>query len=42
MLALRKSGSEVWTTDVAVPLSRVDELIGKSRYQETQGLPSCN
>lgn len=30
MLALRKSRSEVWTTDVAVPLSRVAELIGKS------------
>lgn len=30
MLALRESGNEVWTTDVAVPLSRVAELIGKS------------
>lgn len=29
MLALRTSGSEVWTTDVAVPLSRVAELIGE-------------
>lgn len=28
MLALRTSGSELWTTDVAVPLSRIAELIG--------------
>ena len=32
MLALRTSGSEVWTTDVAVPLSRVAELIGKCSH----------
>ena len=32
MLALRKSGTQVWTTDVAVPLSRVAELIGKSTF----------
>ncbi|KXJ93614.1 putative D-lactate protein, partial [Microdochium bolleyi] len=31
MLALRTSGSEVWTTDVAVPLSRVAELIESSK-----------
>ncbi|KAH7035472.1 uncharacterized protein B0I36DRAFT_382168 [Microdochium trichocladiopsis] len=31
MLALRKSGSEVWTTDVAVPLSRVADLIELSK-----------
>ncbi|SPO06481.1 related to D-lactate dehydrogenase (cytochrome) [Cephalotrichum gorgonifer] len=31
MLALRKSGNEVWTTDVAVPLSRVAELIELSK-----------
>ncbi|TPX07277.1 uncharacterized protein E0L32_010774 [Thyridium curvatum] len=31
MLALRTSGSEVWTTDVAVPLSRVAELIECSK-----------
>lgn len=30
MLALRKSGNEVWSTDVAVPLSKVADLIGKS------------
>lgn len=29
MLALRESGGEAWSTDVAVPLSRVAELIGK-------------
>ncbi|KAJ3543250.1 hypothetical protein NM208_g3669 [Fusarium decemcellulare] len=28
MLSLRESGNQVWTTDVAVPLSRVAELIG--------------
>lgn len=30
MLALRESGNEVWSTDVAVPLSRVSELIGEA------------
>jgi D-lactate dehydrogenase (cytochrome) len=29
MLALRESGSEVWSTDVAVPLSRVADLVGE-------------
>lgn len=28
MLALRKGGSEVWSTDVAVPLSRLPDIIG--------------
>ncbi|KAJ1329844.1 D-lactate dehydrogenase (cytochrome) [Microdochium nivale] len=31
MLALRTSGSELWTTDVAVPLSRIAELIELSK-----------
>jgi D-lactate dehydrogenase (cytochrome) len=30
MLSLRGSGREVWSTDVAVPLSRVADLIGES------------
>lgn len=29
MLCLRESGHEVWSTDVAVPLSKVSELVGK-------------
>lgn len=30
MLALRnKEGMEVWSTDVAVPLSRLPDIIGK-------------
>ena len=29
MLALRKEGDEVWSTDVAVPLSRLPDIIGK-------------
>lgn len=29
MLALRKQGSEVWSTDVAVPISRLPDIIGK-------------
>lgn len=33
MLALRESGSEVWSTDVAVPLSRVADLVGESSAQ---------
>jgi D-lactate dehydrogenase (cytochrome) len=28
MLALRKEGSEVWSTDVAVPISRLPDIIG--------------
>lgn len=28
MLSLRKTGNGVWTTDVAVPLSKVSELVG--------------
>jgi D-lactate dehydrogenase (cytochrome) len=28
MLALRKDGTEVWSTDVAVPLSRLPDIIG--------------
>lgn len=29
MMALRKEGSEVWSTDVAVPISRLPDIIGK-------------
>ena len=32
MLSLRTTGSEVWSTDVAVPLSRVADLVGKSAF----------
>lgn len=28
MLALREEGEEVWSTDVAVPLSRLPDIIG--------------
>jgi len=28
MLALRKEGDDVWSTDVAVPLSRLPDIIG--------------
>ncbi|KAF4972515.1 hypothetical protein FSARC_939 [Fusarium sarcochroum] len=31
MLALRESGSDVWTTDVAVPLSKIAHLIALSK-----------
>jgi len=30
MLALREEGGEVWSTDVAVPLSRLPDIIGKN------------
>jgi D-lactate dehydrogenase (cytochrome) len=30
MLALREEGHDVWSTDVAVPLSRLPDIIGKS------------
>ena len=29
MLCMRESGHEVWSTDVAVPLSRLPDLVGK-------------
>jgi D-lactate dehydrogenase (cytochrome) len=29
MLALRKEGSDVWSTDVAVPVSRLPDIIGE-------------
>jgi D-lactate dehydrogenase (cytochrome) len=29
MLALRREGDEVWSTDVAVPISRLPDIIGK-------------
>lgn len=31
MLALRKDGQEIWSTDVAVPLSRLPDIIGTLR-----------
>ena len=31
-LAARPEGTQIWSTDVAVPLSRMAELIGKSTY----------
>lgn len=30
MLCMRESGHEVWSTDVAVPMSRLPDLVGKS------------
>ncbi|KAM0717876.1 hypothetical protein Q7P37_006208 [Cladosporium fusiforme] len=33
MLALRKSGEEVWSTDVAVPMSRLAELVEISKKE---------
>ncbi|KAE9983321.1 hypothetical protein EG328_010109 [Venturia inaequalis] len=33
MLALRKEGSEVWSTDVAVPLSRLPDIIEVSKKE---------
>ncbi|KAK5169258.1 hypothetical protein LTR04_005942 [Oleoguttula sp. CCFEE 6159] len=30
MMALRKEGDEVWSTDVAVPLSRLPDIVGKT------------
>ena len=32
MLSLRKEGSEVWSTDVAVPISRLPDIIGTSLH----------
>lgn len=33
MLSLRKEGSEVWSTDVAVPLSRLPDIIEISKKE---------
>jgi D-lactate dehydrogenase (cytochrome) len=33
-LALKKEGDDVWSTDVAVPLSRLPDIIGKPPAQE--------
>lgn len=33
MLALRKEGSEVWSTDVAVPFSRLADIIELSKRE---------
>jgi D-lactate dehydrogenase (cytochrome) len=33
MLALREKGAEVWSTDVAVPLSRLSDIIGEQSPQ---------
>jgi hypothetical protein len=32
MLCLRESGHEVWSTDVAVPLSKVSDLVGNLEF----------
>ena len=32
MLCMRESGHEVWSTDVAVPLSRLPDLVGRCYY----------
>lgn len=29
MMALRREGDEVWSTDVAVPISRLPDIIGR-------------
>lgn len=31
-LAVRPEGTQIWSTDVAVPLSRMSELIGQSIF----------
>jgi len=31
MLALRRDGDEVWSTDVAVPISRLPDIIGMAQ-----------
>ena len=33
MLSLRKSGNEIWSTDVAVPLSRLPDIIEESKKE---------
>lgn len=41
MLALREEGGEVWSTDVAVPLSRLPDIIGMA-YSIAQAIVSSN
>ena len=33
MLSLRESGNEIWSTDVAVPLSRLPDIIEESKRE---------
>jgi D-lactate dehydrogenase (cytochrome) len=36
MLALRRDGDEVWSTDVAVPISRLPDIIGMKQRSTPQ------
>jgi D-lactate dehydrogenase (cytochrome) len=38
MLALRREGDDVWSTDVAVPISRLPDIIGKQVCIMSTGL----
>ncbi|KAL9114236.1 MAG: hypothetical protein Q9227_001658 [Pyrenula ochraceoflavens] len=38
MLSLRQEGNEVWSTDVAVPISRLPDIIGKTLFYGRQKL----
>lgn len=40
MMALRKEGSEVWSTDVAVPISRLPDIIGELLQRSEHPLPA--
>lgn len=37
MLAVRPEGTQIWSTDVAVPLSRMAELIGRDTFSTNDG-----
>lgn len=41
MMCLRKSGNEVWSTDVAVPLSKVPDLVGESGFAVFWEVEGC-
>lgn len=36
MLAVRPEGTQIWSTDVAVPLSHLAEIIGMSKHHLSQ------
>lgn len=38
MLALREEGHDVWSTDVAVPISRLPDIIGKQPIEQQHPL----
>ncbi len=41
-LAIRPEGTQIWSTDVAVPLSRLGDIIGEFQSSARNGTPALN